>query len=313
MQRPHFLQERCTYTITRYPWITTLLCATSIAIHYIDTQHIRLSYSRDSCALLQLGSDAQTVMAADGALIEEEGDDESKCLNSEYWYTPISYSLAHVSDYHLWQNMIVLALSGILLELTESSGRALLVFFISAPLAAGGHGLVFPNKLRGISGVVYAFILYQFGLLIKNFREMRFRPELPLLTAYRAALSAAPTRLIIAALLLLSEVIISISSKNVSHAGHVTGSIVGLLCGVAFGSNVLLDPYEIILPFLGLIGLFAVTFGILVSEQIFVVLWSWFAILSSVPYVYKEIMRWTDRWRIFFFPDTWTFAISQRE
>ena len=36
----------------------------------------------------------------------------------------------------------------------------------------------------------------------------------------------------------------------------------------------LLDPYEIVLPFLGLIGLFAVTFGILVSEQIFVVLWS---------------------------------------
>ena len=58
---------------------------------------------------------------------------------------------------------------------------------------------------------------------------------------------------------------------------------------------------------------FAVTFGILVSERIFVVLWSWFAILSSVPYVYKEIMRWTDRWRIFFFPDTWTFAVSQRE
>lgn len=312
MQRPHFLKERCTYTFFRYPWVTTLLCAISISIHYIDTNHIRLSYSRDPCALLEMGPDAQTVMAADGALISDEDYDIPACLNSEYWYTPISYSLAHVSDYHLWQNIIVLALSGIILELTESSGRALLVFFISAPLAAGGHGLVFPNKLRGISGVVYAFILYQFGLLIKNFREMRFRPESRLPIAYRAALSAAPTRLVMAALLLLSEVIISISSKNVSHAGHITGSIVGLLCGVAFGSNVFLDPYEIVLPFLGLIGLFAVIVAILSSEQIFVVLWSWFAVLSCIPYVYKEIMRWTDNWRIFFFADTWTFAISER-
>ena len=146
-ERPHFLKERCTYTITRYPWITAILCITSITLHYVDLSHVTLSYSRDHCGLLTMGEDAQVVMAANSELSPSEEED-TNCLNSEYWYTPISYSLAHVSQYHLWQNVIVLAISGAVLELTESNARVLLLFFISAPLAAGARPRV-PKQIEG--------------------------------------------------------------------------------------------------------------------------------------------------------------------
>ena len=159
---------------------------------------------------------------------------------------------------------------------------------------------------------MYAVILYQFGLLIKNFREMRFRPR-----ASRPLSPTAPRsrprrlRLVIAALLLLSEIILSADSVNVSHAGHVTGALAGIACGLA-GSNVLIDPLEIVLPFLGVLALFGIIFAILASGQVFVVLWAWFAVLAAIPLVYKEVIRWTEVWRLVYYPGTWSVTVAPR-
>lgn len=282
------------------------LVTVSVSLHYGDSDWITLAYARDTCAI---STGTATYVATAGQAATEA----PACDPADYWHTPISYSVGHVSAYHLWQNMVILFLAGLVLELTESAARMFLTVMISAPLSAGGHGLVFPNRLLGMSGVVYAVILYQFGLLIKNFREMRFRPRAsrPFI-AYRAALSAAPTRLVIAALLLLSEIILSADSVNVSHAGHVTGALAGIACGLAFGSNVLIDPLEIVLPFLGVLALFGIIFAILASGQVFVVLWAWFAVLAAIPLVYKEIIRWTEVWQLVYYPGTWSVTVAPR-
>ena len=303
-ERPHFLSERCTYSFTRFPFVTLLLCTACIVLHYTEPDFLVLEYSRDTCALV---GDTQ-IFAADTRTVLET----TSCNDADYWYTPIVYSLSHVGAYHLWQNIVILALSGILLELTEANDRALVTFLISAPLSAGGHGLIYPNRLRGSSGVVYAFIMYQVGLLIKNFREMRYRPAAAPWLAYRAAFSATPTRLILTALLLVSEIILSSMTSNVSHAGHVTGSIVGILCGTAFGSNVFFDPLEIVLPFLGITGIFGIIIVMIASNQIYVSLWAWFATLSCLPLIYKEIIKWSEKYRLFIRGGIFNFAIIPR-
>ena len=252
MRARHFLAERCTYTFFRYPWITTILCATCIGFHYVDDIGFEMSYARDHCAPVAAPK-------------------SENCEAFHYWYTPATHYIAHVSDGHLWQNIFILAIAGTILELTESSARMLLTVFVSGPIAAAGHGLFYPNRVRGVSGVVYAVIVYQIALVCKNFREMQFRTDGSIYIMYRAALSAAPTRLLIGALLLLAEIVVSATSSNVSHAAHVAGGIAGFFCGLAFGSNVVIDPLEFIIPFVGVIGLFGLILGIL-SQQIYAAL-----------------------------------------
>ena len=192
-------------------------------------------YSRDTCALV---GDTQ-IFAADTRTVLE-----TNCATMPTIGTRQLCTASHTGAYHLWQNIVILALSGILLELTEANDRALVTFLISAPARRRPRTDLSKQAAR------------------KQWRRLRFhyvpsRPahqELPrdalppsrrTWLAYRAR-SPHPTRLILTALLLVSEIILSSMTSNVSHAGHATGSIVGILCGTAFGSNVFFDPLEIV-------------------------------------------------------------------
>lgn len=227
--------------------------------------------------------------------------DKRECDEEAYWYTPATHSIAHTTDNHLWQNMVTAAIAGTILELTESSARVLLTVLVSGPASAGGHGIVYPNNpVRGVSGVVFAFIIYQLALAAKNFREMRIRQNGSFLIVYRSTLSATSTRLVFAALLLASEIVLSATTTNVSHAGHAAGAAAGFFCGLAFGSNVVIDPLEIVIPFVGVLGLFGMILGILASEQFYAAVWMWFATLASLPLIYKEVARWGRDWHLEF-------------
>lgn len=294
----HFLQERCTYTVFRFPWVTSTLCAVCIAVYYTD-ESFQISYARNHCELIErerglLNPEDPNHIANKGAV------DGPACDNHKYWYTAATHSIAHNSGEHLWQNIVILAIAGTILELTESSARTLLTVLISGPASAAGHGILHDNPVRGVSGVVYAVIAYQIALVAKNFREMRFRDDGTFLVIYRSALSAASSRLIIGAMLLISEIVVSVNSTNVSHSGHAAGAIAGVFCGLAFGSNVIVEPLEIIIPFVGVIGLFGMILGVLASGQFYAALWMWFATLASLPLIYKEVARWGRMWHLQF-------------
>lgn len=297
--RVHFLQQRCTYTIFRFPWITCTLCAVCIAVYY-TRETFQMSYARDHCELIARGWSLRVPNDPNNIQNKYRTDAPDDCDNHKYWYTAATHSIAHNTERHLWQNILILVIAGTILELTESSARALLTVLIAGPTSAAGHGIVHDNPVRGVSGIVYGIIVYQIALVAKNFREMQFRDDGSFLVIYRSALSAASSRLVIGALLLISEIAVSVNSTNISHSGHAAGALAGALCGLAFGSNVIIEPLEIIIPFVGVLGLFGMILGVLASGQFYAALWMWFATLASLPLIYKEVVRWGLMWHLRF-------------
>ncbi len=262
--RPHFLDKRCTFTVDRWPWVTCSLCISCIAIFYAGIDSSNFAY---------------------------------KINNPSAWATPFLYAFFHTNSSHLWSNMIIFLLAGIAFEATENSWRLFITVMVSTPLAAGGQGFVSENGVIGASGFVYAVIVYQLALVLKNFREMRYRPYAKsLYISVRSVISAATTRLIFGLVLLVAEIVSTRYNNNISHGAHALGAASGILLSMAMGSNVVIDVLEIISVFLGCIGLFCLIIANVATYQFAVTLWAWPFTILAFSISDFEYRRWFKKY-----------------
>lgn len=255
----HFLDERCTFSLNRFPFVTLAFFAACAAAHYAKVEQAAYSTTAE-------------------------------------WYTPFSYAFFHTDSSHLWNNMVVFIVAGSINELIGGNGRMLTVVLVSIPIAASGHGLFYSNRVVGASGVVYATIVYQLTLVVKNWHEMRIRTDNGGLLV-RSLVSDRRARVAVALVLLVSEIIVSRRSTNISHATHGFGSLAGFALSVAIGVNVRIDCWELVLPCIGTIiyvSLLVVCIGSGQAEA------GAFAALP-LPLVFffagKEVRKWTRETR----------------
>ena len=89
------------------------------------------------------------------------------------WYCVISAMFSHVSDSHLWMNVLMLGFLGTFLEFTEGSRHVASVIAGGGFLGAASHGAFRPwIRVRGTSGAVYAVMASQLSLLSLNWHEV---------------------------------------------------------------------------------------------------------------------------------------------
>ena len=95
--------------------------------------------------------------------------------NSGAWYACLVAPFAHTSPKHLWQNVGMLGLLGVLFEATEGVWTTLLASYGGGVLGFALHGMAKRSRVRGTSGVVYAIMWSQVSLLALNWTEMKLR------------------------------------------------------------------------------------------------------------------------------------------
>lgn len=247
----------------RFPWVTLCLFFTEIVVFFTT-----------SVTLTEVAYDPRDSLG--------------------HWKTVWTHAFFHVDTYHLYSNMFVFLFAGALLEATDTNSRLLLVVLCSIPIAALGHGIVSPSRrVIGASGYVYAVLTYQIALLIKNWREMRCRSNHrdPWIET-RSCISSAPVRLVIILLLLTSEISLHANATDISTGGHVFGALSGLLIGLAVGTNVTFDWWELTLPVVGLASYLAV--GVVGFPTRQVACGTYALLLSQLVafYAAKELRRW---------------------
>ena len=185
--------------------------------------------------------------------------------------------------------------AGVLLEAaaaaaTDTNLRLLIVIAAATPISVIGHGLFSDNPVIGASGYVYAVLVYQIALLLKNWREMRTRASHPnARIEWRATYSSSVVRLIFAIVLLVTEIVLS-QYTTVSKGGHLFGALTGLFVGLAVGSNVTItiDVWEILLPWFGVCGLLALLMVGVATNQIAATLFGWIAMPIVIFYAARK-------------------------
>lgn len=160
--------------------------------------------------------------------------DTDKSTQIYRWY---SYSLVHLDNMHLWNNMIALLISGTLLEFNHSMYRVFLLHFfgvIFGALAVGWQVRMYGShiNLLGASGGVYALTTSQIANLILNWSELHIIQRI----SYSIFLSIC----------ILIDIIMGIVFYNsiVSYSNHIGGAIGGVLAGMLFLKNIKVIPWE---------------------------------------------------------------------
>lgn len=128
------------------------------------------------------------------------------------WFRLLSHVLGHAGVEHLMGNMMLILLLGPMLEEKYGPFRLLSMIAATALITGVLNVLLFPNGLRGASGIAFMFILLS---SITNAR----RGHIPL------------TFVLVMVLYLGQEIWRGLGSDNVSQFAHVMGG----MCGAAFG------------------------------------------------------------------------------
>ena len=170
------------------------------------------------------------------------------------WFAPLGAMFSHVSEEHLWSNMIMLALLGTFLEVTEGLRTTLSVLVGGGMIGAAAHGIVKPDTaVRGASGAVYGALGAQCSLLILNHREMPLRW----------------VRWIACAAVLCTDVALYMLDRQqgISYISHLAGAVAGVAITLVFGNNVKLRRHEVPLVVAGAVIYTAMVVGALLLDQ----------------------------------------------
>ena len=129
------------------------------------------------------------------------------------YVTMVTYILGHASVNHFMSNMMLLLLTGPVVEERYGSKNTLIIILFTAILTAIANMAVTTNGLIGCSGVVFAFII------------------LCSMTSFRHG--EIPVTMILVVILYLGQEIIAgvISTDNISQMAHVIGGIAGASFG----------------------------------------------------------------------------------
>ncbi|MBF0579873.1 rhomboid family intramembrane serine protease [Erysipelotrichaceae bacterium RD49] len=129
------------------------------------------------------------------------------------YITMVTYVLGHASVSHFMSNMMLLLLTGPVVEERYGSKNTLIIILVTAVLTAWANAAVTTNGLIGCSGIVFAFVIL---CSMTSFKH----GEIPI------------TMILVVVLYLGQEIIAGvISTDNISQMAHIIGGI----AGAAFG------------------------------------------------------------------------------
>jgi len=150
------------------------------------------------------------------------------------WWQFLSVSLVHLDAYHMYNNLILLGLTGSIFELIHGPVPSIAVFWIGGTTgalieAAWWNGLK-GTRLMGASAGGYALVSAHLAHLCLNWKETAFR------FSFLAAILFYVTITIIFAFIS--------SEYTVAHTAHWVGFVQGLLVGFVTVKNVRVFRWE---------------------------------------------------------------------
>ncbi len=138
-------------------------------------------------------------------------------LNPLTYFKLISHSLGHTSWDHLYSNFLKILLIGPLIEEKYGSYQLLIMMIITSLIIGIINRLFSKNRILGASGIAYMLIVLCSFVNIED-------GKIPL------------TLVLILLFFVVDEIINLLRRKKdgVSHLGHVTGAICGLILGILY-------------------------------------------------------------------------------
>ncbi|MGN1118752.1 MAG: rhomboid family intramembrane serine protease [Oscillospiraceae bacterium] len=128
----------------------------------------------------------------------------------------ILHALGHVDFSHFANNMIMLMLMGPIVEERYGSWNLIVMMTVTALVTGILNSLLFSTGIIGASGIVFMLII------LSAFTSMK-KGEIPI------------TLIIVTAIYLGQEVYSGLTlNDGISHFGHITGGVCGLLFGMYF-------------------------------------------------------------------------------
>ncbi|HAN79099.1 MAG TPA: rhomboid family intramembrane serine protease [Bacteroidales bacterium] len=123
-----------------------------------------------------------------------------------------AYVLGHSSTEHLIGNLSIILLVGPIVEEKYGSANTLIMIVFTAIATGIGNMLLFSTGIIGASGIAFMFII------LVSFANSQ-RGRIPL------------TFILVAALYLGKEVVVSFQNDNISQFAHILGGILGAIFG----------------------------------------------------------------------------------
>lgn len=138
-------------------------------------------------------------------------------LNPLTYFKLISHSLGHSNWDHLYSNFLKILLIGPLIEEKYGSYQLLIMMIITSLIIGIINRLFSKNRILGASGIAYMLIVLCSFVNIED-------GKIPL------------TLVLILLFFVVDEIINLLRRKKdgVSHLGHVTGAICGLILGILY-------------------------------------------------------------------------------
>lgn len=158
-------------------------------------------------------------------------------------YKLITCILAHVDRFHLWGNLLIQVIVGVVIELTEGTLRTQLIYWLSGLAASLSEAALFEpttskpfTQLLGASGAIYALLLIGLSGTIMNFKETW----------------GAWCIVLIYLIAIGFETYVSIESTatNVAFAAHAFGALYGFVLGLIFVRNIHITTCERAITFI---------------------------------------------------------------
>ena len=138
-------------------------------------------------------------------------------LNPITYFKMFSHSLGHADWNHLYNNFVKILLIGPLIEEKYGSYQLLIMMIITSLIIGIINRLFSKNRILGASGIAYMLIVLCSFVNIED-------GKIPL------------TLVLILLFFVVDEIINLLRRKKdgVSHLGHVTGAICGLILGILY-------------------------------------------------------------------------------
>lgn len=138
-------------------------------------------------------------------------------LNPLTYFKLVSHSLGHSNWDHLYSNFLKILLIGPLIEEKYGSYQLLIMMIITSLIIGVINRLFSKNRILGASGIAYMLIVLCSFVNIED-------GKIPL------------TLVLILLFFVVDEIINLLRRKKdgVSHLGHVTGAICGLILGILY-------------------------------------------------------------------------------
>jgi membrane associated rhomboid family serine protease len=145
-------------------------------------------------------------------------------------YKLITCILAHADVFHLWGNLVIQLVVGVIIETSEGTLRTQLIYWLSGLAASLSEAALFQPTversyiiLLGASGAIYALLLIALSSTLMNFKETRGAWCIVLLYLVMIGVE--------------TYVSAQSSATNIAFAAHATGALYGLVLGFIFVRN----------------------------------------------------------------------------